>query len=271
MIVLPSQTTALSYRSWPDLGVGTLVRRGAVGLRRDVEVHDRVGRALVDDIGRERAGDTVLDVRARDVRAVLPGHAVTQREGPRLAAVRGLTDVGRHVRDEGGAFGRVGRELVSGQGAHRGAAEEREVLAGVRTLRVNLVPLLVLGQNVDRAARLRTRVRSHDGACGLPGCSCHHGSRCGVRAAAGCDQHRRDAEREGAEQPRLGSHHFHPPTSSPGRSRSNFSLDHTRRYYAALWRVAFEPGTSNAPAGRLRPISGWLSGPGRRGPRRRRG
>ncbi len=93
--------------------VGTRVLRGlAIRLEGDVEVRDRVGRPLVDDVGRERPRDAVRDVRARDRRAVLEGDPITQGEGPGLAAVGRGAEVGRKVRGQRGALGRVGRELV---------------------------------------------------------------------------------------------------------------------------------------------------------------
>ena len=144
----------------------------------------------------------------------------------------GGAEVGRHVRDERGALGRVGRELVRGQGAIDRAAEEREVLAGVGALRVDLVPLLALGQDVDRAAAVfgarsaasstgpRSPLRRSPG----PPWRGRPGALVAVEPPQAATSQRRDAERR-----RRGSNHVwdltivHPPTSSPGRSRRNFS------------------------------------------------
>ena len=74
------------------LGRSGLVRarvlRGlAVRLVRNVEVRDRVGRTAGDDVGRERSRGAVLDVRARDRRAVLEGDTIAEGEDPGLGAV----------------------------------------------------------------------------------------------------------------------------------------------------------------------------------------
>src|SRR4029077_2990719 len=150
--------------------VGPGVLRGArLGVRRDVQVRDLVGRALVDHAGRERPRDAVLHVIAGHRRAVLPRDSVAQREAP-LGRGRVLRPrVGGHVRNDRGPFLGIGRVLIGGEGTLDGASEEGQVLTGIDALRVYLVPLLSLGQQVDRAARLRACRR---GARRLAGARC---------------------------------------------------------------------------------------------------
>ena len=135
--------------------VGALVGRGPVLEGRDVEVRDRVGRALVDDVGREGPRDAVLDVVAGDRRTILPGRAITERESPLRGIGVVLARVSREVRDDGCPLLRVGRELVGRERPLNRSAEEGEVLTSVDALRVHLVPLLRMCEDVDRSAGLR--------------------------------------------------------------------------------------------------------------------
>src|SRR5205823_6769302 len=98
-------------------------------------------RSLVDDIGRERSRDAVLEVIAGDRRPVLPRNAITQRELP-LGGVRVVrAGVGGKVRGDGGSLLGVRGELVGRERAVDRAAKEGEILAGVGALRIDLVPL----------------------------------------------------------------------------------------------------------------------------------